>query len=148
MTGNESGLILPVITPRFIPSCTDELLMGLGRLARETGCHVQTHCSESDWAHEFVLARCGVTDTTALQGFGLLSRRTILAHGNFIDDPDVATILEAGAGIAHCPAIERLFLRCRFSTAPHVDAGCTRGPRQRYRRRRQSVASWRTPVMP
>ena len=103
MTGNESGLILPVITPRFIPSCTDELLTGLGQLARETGCHVQTHCSESDWAHEFVLARCGVTDTTALRGFGLLSRHTILAHGNFIDDPDLTTIVEVGAGIAHCP---------------------------------------------
>jgi guanine deaminase len=103
MPGNESGLILPVITPRFIPSCTDELLRGLGRVARETGCHVQTHCSESDWAHEFVLARCGVSDTAALQRFGLLSRRTILAHGNFIDGPDVAIILEAGSGIAHCP---------------------------------------------
>jgi guanine deaminase len=103
MVGNESGLILPVITPRFIPSCTDELLVRLGRLVSETGCHVQTHCSESDWAHEFVLARYAVTDTTALERFGLLSRRTILAHGNFISDPDVATILDAGAGIAHCP---------------------------------------------
>jgi guanine deaminase len=103
MSGNTGGLILPVITPRFIPSCTDELLAGLGRLARETGCHVQTHCSESDWEHEYVLARCGVTDTAALERFGLLSRRTILAHGNFIGDADVATILDAGSGIAHCP---------------------------------------------
>lgn len=103
MPGNESGLILPVITPRFIPSCTDELLVGLGRLAQETGCHVQTHCSESDWEHEFVLARCAVTDTAALQRFGLLSRRTILAHGNFVGESDVAKILESGAGIAHCP---------------------------------------------
>ena len=103
MAGNESGLILPVITPRFIPSCTDELLQGLGRLARETGCHVQTHCSESDWEHEFVLRRYGVTDTAALNRLGLLSRRTILAHGNLIDGSDIAMILEAGAGIAHCP---------------------------------------------
>lgn len=103
MAGNESGLVLPAITPRFIPSCTHELLQGLGRLARETGCHVQTHCSESDWEHQFVLDRYGVTDTAALDRLGLLSRRTILAHGNFIDGPDVARILEAGAGIAHCP---------------------------------------------
>ena len=103
MPGNEGALVLPVITPRFIPSCTDGLLGRLGRLAHETGCHVQTHCSESDWAHAFVLARCGVTDTTALARFGLLSRRTILAHGNFIEDPDVSILLEAGAGIAHCP---------------------------------------------
>jgi guanine deaminase len=103
MPGNQGGLIRPVITPRFIPSCTDELLRRLGALAQETGCHVQTHCSESDWEHGFVLDRCGITDTAALAGFGLLSRRTILAHGNFVSDEDIALIAEHGAAIAHCP---------------------------------------------
>jgi guanine deaminase len=123
MPGNQRGLILPVITPRFIPSCTDELLRGLGRLARDTGCHVQTHCSESDWAHEFVLARFGVTDTTALERFGLLSRRTILAHGNFIDGPDVATILDTGAGIAHCPLSNVYFSDAVFPLRRMLDQG-------------------------
>jgi guanine deaminase len=123
MAGNERGLVLPVITPRFIPSCTDELLRGLGRLARETGCHVQTHCSESDWAHEFVLTRYGVTDTAALERFGLLSRRTILAHGNFIDGPDVATILDTGAGIAHCPLSNVYFSDSVFPLRRMLDRG-------------------------
>jgi guanine deaminase len=96
-------LIKPVITPRFIPSCSDDLLSRLGALARETGCHVQTHCSESDWEHDYVLARCGRTDTAALDGFGLLSRRTILAHGNFVSDNDIELIRSRGSGIAHCP---------------------------------------------
>jgi guanine deaminase len=103
MPGNHTGLIKPVITPRFIPSCSDDLLSRLGALARETGCHVQTHCSESDWEHSYVLARCGRTDTAALDGFGLLSRRTILAHGNFVSDADIALIRSRGSGIAHCP---------------------------------------------
>jgi guanine deaminase len=103
MPGNAAGLIKPVITPRFIPSCSDDLLKRLGALARETGCHVQTHCSESDWEHRFVLDRCGKTDTAALDGFGLLSRHTILAHGNFVTDHDIALIRERGSGIAHCP---------------------------------------------
>jgi guanine deaminase len=123
MAGNESGLVLPVITPRFIPSCTDALLRGLGALARQTGCHVQTHCSESDWAHDFVLSRYGVTDTTALERFGLLSRRTILAHGNFIDGPDVATILQAGAGIAHCPLSNVYFSDAVFPVRRMLDQG-------------------------
>jgi guanine deaminase len=128
MSGND-GLILPVITPRFIPSCTDDLLVRLGRLAQETGCHVQTHCSESDWAHAFVLDRCGVSDTTALDRFGLLSRRTILAHGNFIGDADVATILAKGAGIAHCPLSNVYFsdavfpLRRMLERGVHVGLG-------------------------
>ncbi|MGO9931119.1 MAG: guanine deaminase [Steroidobacteraceae bacterium] len=103
MPGNEAGLIRPVITPRFIPSCSDDLLRRLGALAQESGCHVQTHCSESDWEHGYVLDRCGITDTAALERFGLLSRRTILAHGNFIADEDIARIVKHGAGIAHCP---------------------------------------------
>ena len=103
MPGNHTGLIKPVITPRFIPSCSDDLLSRLGALARETGCHVQTHCSESDWEHSYVLDRCGRTDTAALDGFGLLSRRTILAHGNFVCDADIALIRSRGSGIAHCP---------------------------------------------
>jgi guanine deaminase len=103
LPGNAAGLVKPVITPRFIPSCTDELLYRLGALARDTGCHVQTHCSESDWEHGHVLARCGITDTAALERFGLLSRHTILAHGNFVGERDVDLILAAGSGIAHCP---------------------------------------------
>jgi len=103
MPGNEYSLIRPVITPRFIPSCSDELLTRLGALARETGCHVQTHCSESDWEHHYVLRRCGKSDTFALDGFGLLSRHTILAHGNFVGDDDIALIRTRGAALAHCP---------------------------------------------
>jgi guanine deaminase len=117
------GLIHPVITPRFIPSCTDDLLVRLGRVARETGCHVQTHCSESDWQHQYVLERYGRTDTAALDSFGLLSRRTVLAHGNFVDDADAAVIRQRGAGIAHCPLSNVYFSDAVFPLRRILDAG-------------------------
>ncbi len=123
MPGNETGLIRPVITPRFIPSCTDDLLRRLGLLAQETGCHIQTHCSESDWEHRFVFDRCGVTDTAALNGFGLLSRRTILAHGNFLGDDDFALIRQAGAGVAHCPLSNIYFSNAVFPLRHAMDQG-------------------------
>jgi guanine deaminase len=123
LPGNASGLIRPVITPRFIPACTDDLLQRLGRLTQETGCHVQTHCSESDWEHDHVLARCGVTDTAALASFGLLSRRTILAHGNFLTDPDAALIHGAKAGIAHCPLSNAYFSDAVFPLRKMLDRG-------------------------
>jgi guanine deaminase len=116
MPGN-AGLVKPVITPRFIPSCTDQLLYQLGALARETGCHVQTHCSESDWEHRFVLERCGISDTAALDRFGLLTRHTVLAHGNFVGDADVERILRSGAGIAHCPLSNVFFSDAVFPLA-------------------------------
>lgn len=42
-----SPLVQPVVTPRFVPTCTPELLSGLGALAAQHGCHVQSHISES-----------------------------------------------------------------------------------------------------
>lgn len=114
LPGNAAALVRPIITPRFIPACTDALLHGLGRLAGETGCLVQTHCSESDWEHAYVAARTGRSDTASLDGFGLLRRHAILAHGNFIDDDDMALIAGSGAAIAHCPISNVFFAGAVF----------------------------------
>ena len=43
----DSPLVQPVITPRFVPTCSPELLARLGALARQHNCHVQSHISES-----------------------------------------------------------------------------------------------------
>ena len=109
LPGNASRLALPVITPRFIPACTDDMLRGLGKLAQRTGCHIQTHCSEGDWEHAYVLDRCGKTDTLSLDSFGLLTEKTVLAHCNFINDTDMRAIKDAATGIAHCP-LSNLYL--------------------------------------
>jgi guanine deaminase len=129
LPGNHARLIEPVITPRFIPACSDELLRGLGALAAESGCRVQTHCSESDWEHGYVLDRCGCTDTLALDRFGLLSRGSILAHGNFLTDRDLALIARSGAAVAHCPLSNVFFsdavfpLRRVLAQGVHVGLG-------------------------
>lgn len=102
-------LVEPVITPRFIPACSDAALQGLGDLAAKTGAPVQTHCSESDWEHSFVEARMGKTDTAALDDFGLLTRRCVLAHAGHITDADMTLIADRGAGIAHCPLSNAYF---------------------------------------
>ena len=123
MPGNGAGLVRPVVTPRFIPSCTDAALAGLGEIARETGCHVQTHCSESDWEHGFVIDRYGMTDTKALDRLGLLTRHTILAHGNFITTDDQTLIRKRGAGIAHCPLSNVFFSNAVFPLRRALEKG-------------------------
>jgi len=108
------GLVEPVVTPRFVPSCTDPLLEGLGALARAYGCAVQTHCSESDWQHGYAFARHGMSDTEALDRFGLLTRRTVLAHGNLLSPTDMDRIEVRGAGVAHCPLSNVYFSNAVF----------------------------------
>ena len=122
LRGNENALVQASITPRFIPSCTDAALDQLGLLAAELGAYVQTHCSESDWEHQFVLNRLGRSDTTALHDFGLLHRRTVLAHANFVSDADLALMSEVGAGIAHCPLSNAFFADSVFPLRQALDA--------------------------
>jgi guanine deaminase len=123
MPGNEHHLIEPVITPRFIPACTDELLRGLGNLAAETGCAIQTHCSESDWEHGYVRDRCGKTDTAALADFRLMTRRTVLAHGNHVTEADRDLIRDKGAAIAHCPLSNAYFADAVLPVRACLDHG-------------------------
>lgn len=110
----DNTLVEAAITPRFIPACSDEALAGLGQLAAQMNAPIQTHCSESDWEHQFVHARCGMSDTFALDSFGLLTRRTVLAHAGFIDDDDMDLIRKRGAGIAHCPLSNTYFANAAF----------------------------------
>ena len=123
LPGNDRGLVRPMVTPRFIPSCTDALLRGLGDLAASCDCAVQTHCSESEWEHRFVLDRTGRSDSASLDGFGLLRRGSVLAHGTFIDDADMALIGERGAAIAHCPISNAFFSEAIFPLRRCLDRG-------------------------
>lgn len=120
---NATARVLPVITPRFIPSCTDEALEGLGALAAECDCHVQSHVSESDWAHHHVLARYGHTDTEALDRFGLLTRKTVLAHGGHLTDADMDRMADRGAGVAHCPISNSYFGNAVFPLRQAIEKG-------------------------
>ena len=123
MPGNSSGLVQPIITPRFVPSCTDDALRGLGAMARDTECRVQTHCSESDWEHAYVLQRFGKTDTEVLNSFGLLQPGSVLAHCNFISRNDMQIMNDTGTGIAHCPLSNSYFANSVFPLRQALDKG-------------------------
>lgn len=118
-----SGLVQPIVTPRFIPACTDATLAGLGELANATNTRIQTHCSESDWEHGNVLDRCGHTDAHALDGFGLIADHTVLAHATHLTNDDRTLLARTGAGVAHCPLSNSYFSNAVFSTRRALEAG-------------------------
>ena len=101
--------VYPVITPRFVPSCTDNTLLELGKLAKKYNCYIQSHCSESDWEHNFVLERFGKRDTEVLNQFGLLTDKSIMAHGNFINSKDANIFKNNKSSVCHCPISNSYF---------------------------------------
>lgn len=127
LPGNGEALVRPAVTPRFIPSCSDRLLSGLGELLAAEACHMQTHCSESDWAHAYVLERFGRSDTEMLAEFGLLTRRSILAHANLMGTSDFDLMQAKGSGIAHCPLSNFYFANAVFPLRRMLDQGLHAG---------------------
>ena len=101
--------VWPVVTPRFIPSCTDKVLWGLGELADRYGTYVQTHCNEGQWEHDVVLERFGTTDPYALRDFGLLREHSIMAHCPYLTEDEGEMFAEMGVSIAHCPMANSYF---------------------------------------
>lgn len=99
-------MVTPIITPRFAPSCTRKALGLLGELQAETDLPVQTHIAENQG--ELALVRdlfpesadyASVYDT-----YGLLTPKTILAHGIHLSDKEARLISTRGAKVSHCPA--------------------------------------------
>lgn len=119
--------VYPVVTPRFIPSCTAESLEGLAELAKKHDVHIQTHCSESDWAHGFVKEKYGINDAQALDKFGLITRKTIMAHAPFLDDEDQKILAEKKASIAHSPLSNAYFANSVLPVKDFIGKGVSIG---------------------
>ena len=98
----------PIITPRFVPSCTDELLSRLGWLSEQHELPVQSHLSENPGEVAWVGELCPdsrfygeVYDKHGLFGN---SANTVMAHCVWSADEEIALMKERGVFIAHCPA--------------------------------------------
>ncbi|WP_219912616.1 amidohydrolase family protein [Bombilactobacillus bombi] len=95
--------VTPVITPRFLPSCTSEALAGLGRLARQYNLPIQSHCSESDWENGYALQQYHQRDAAVLDHFGLLTDKAVMAHGTLLNEADLDLFHRQEVSLAHCP---------------------------------------------
>ncbi|MCO6540711.1 MAG: guanine deaminase [Lactobacillus sp.] len=95
--------LTPVITPRFLPSCSDEALAGLGQLAHQYNLPIQSHCSESDWENGYALQHYHQRDAQVLNRFGLLTNKAVMAHGTLLNEDDLNLFQQQGVAIAHCP---------------------------------------------
>ncbi|MBU1935573.1 guanine deaminase [Patescibacteria group bacterium] len=93
------------VTPRFAPTCTMELMMAVGEIARQYRTWIQSHLSENldevKWVSELFPDCDSYTDV--YQKAGLLSPRTIMAHCIHLSDEELDILKETGTKIAHCP---------------------------------------------
>jgi guanine deaminase len=100
------GRLQYAITPRFAPTSTPEQLAAAGRLAAEhPDAFVHTHLAENEeeveWVRRLFPDRRNYLDV--YDHYGLVRRRSVLAHSIWIDDSEMRRIAQAQSAVVHCP---------------------------------------------
>lgn len=97
----------PMLTPRFIPTCSDELMRGLKTLQQEYYLPLQSHLSENLGEIEWVRELCPDSGTYAgaYNQFGLFGGEvpTVMAHCVWCSDEEREMLRSNGVFVAHCP---------------------------------------------
>ena len=119
----------PILTPRFVPSCTPELMEGLGRLREKWKVPVQSHLDETPEEVAWVRELCPESPSYAAvyQAAGMLGPDAVMAHCIYLTEPEIALMRDSGTFIAHCPASN---MNVRSGIAPirrYMDLGLSIG---------------------
>ena len=105
---------MPILTPRFIPSCSNELLGELREIRRAYNLPIQSHLSENPGEIEWVKSLCpdaefygdayDMYDLFGEKNEASKGAKTVMAHCVWSTEKEVERIIENGVFVAHCPA--------------------------------------------
>ncbi len=117
--GAENDRLRFVFAPRFILSCSDELLRAVGERSRADGVLIHTHASENQSEIEVVKAIAGASNLRALEARGCLDERAVIAHGVWVEGDEEECLVRSGAAVCHCPG-SNLKLASGISPVPRL----------------------------
>jgi 5-methylthioadenosine/S-adenosylhomocysteine deaminase len=95
--------ITPALAPHAIYTVSEESLRWIGELSAERDLPVQIHLSETEKEVQDCIAEHGERPAFYLDRLGMLTERTILAHGVWLDPDELALIAERGATVVTNP---------------------------------------------
>lgn len=100
----EGGRLRYAYAPRFVLSCTDELLREVGVQARARGVRIHTHASENTGEVALVRERFGRDNIEVLDALGLLGDHCCIAHCVHLTAVERELLAARGAHVCHCPS--------------------------------------------
>jgi 5-methylthioadenosine/S-adenosylhomocysteine deaminase len=101
--GGAGGRSSVMLAPHAPDTCSDELLLKVAALARETGLNLWTHLSQSPLENRVIRERSGCTPAELLDRCGLLNEKLLAAHCIYLTEDDIARFAASGATMAHVP---------------------------------------------
>ena len=95
-----------IITPRFVPSCTEDLMIGLGDLARKYDLKIQSHLSENrseiNWVKELHPDCENYIDVDEKYGL-LIDNKVVMAHCVYSNKKEIDKLKKYNVTVAHAP---------------------------------------------
>lgn len=98
------GRLRYAFCPRFVLSCSEELLSQVARMARELGVLVHTHASENQAECDAVRQRTGKDNIEYFHALGLTGPHVVLAHAVWLTAQEHRLLRETGTHACHCPS--------------------------------------------
>jgi 5-methylthioadenosine/S-adenosylhomocysteine deaminase len=83
--------------------CSPQMFRDAAALAEEFDTGIHTHSSESLWEVQESLRQFGRRPLEVFYERGILDRPTVVAHGVWLDDREVAICVETNTAVTHCP---------------------------------------------
>lgn len=100
-----SGRVKYAFAPRFILSCSNELLKSTNELVNDfPGTLFHTHASENRTELENVRKRCGKDNIECFEDLGILNDKSCIAHCIWLNENEIKLMKNRDARVLHCPS--------------------------------------------
>lgn len=99
-------LIKPIITPRFAPSCTSDLLSELGDISKKYCIPVQTHLAETKnevkWVKQLFSDSKNYSDVYKKNNLYAI-QKTLMVHAIYLEEEEKLMAKDKNVYLVHCP---------------------------------------------
>jgi cytosine/adenosine deaminase-related metal-dependent hydrolase len=102
--GAAEGRLRYAYAPRFVLSCTRELLEEVARQAPALGVRVHTHASENKEECKVVRQQTGQDNVAYFHSLGLTGPHVTMAHCVWLSEEEHRILRETGTCVCHCPS--------------------------------------------
>src|SRR6266571_2810446 len=102
LRGDTGGFVQPA--PHSIHAASPDMIREGAALAEEFAVPFHIHVAEGRYERDQSFERHGLSPVMYLDSLGVLSNRTLMVHGVWVDDRDLAVMKERGVTVVHNPS--------------------------------------------
>jgi len=103
--GSNNGRIKYAFAPRFVLSCSEELMKESYAMMKDFSCSIyETHASENKGEIEAVRAKHGMENIEYFNSIGVLGENTVLAHCIHVNEDERYLLKSTNTRVSHCPS--------------------------------------------